>query len=213
MLSADVPHVLARALPIVCSGVAQPTHSPARRVARRVATCGGSSRIAARIVAGRARRLTDDVAVRAPLAIAVVQPLHEPGNLAGNARQHADAVERAGARVVVFPELSLTGYDLDADAVRLDDDALAPLVRACTATGSIALAGAPVADDADGGVSIATLRVDADGVRVAYRKTYLGTAERVRFRPGPGPLTTQIGGWRTGLGICKDTGVPEHVRQ
>jgi predicted amidohydrolase len=156
--------------------------------------------------------LTEDVAVRAPLTIAVVQPRHEPGNLTGNARQHADAVERAGARVVVFPELSLTGYDLDADAVRPDDDALAPLVRACAATGSIALAGAPVADE-DGGVSIATLRVDADDVRVAYRKTHLGAAEQMRFRPGPGPLTTLIDGWRTGLGICKDTGVAEHVRQ
>ena len=39
-------------------------------------------------------------------------------NLAANARAHAATVREAGARVVVFPELSLTGYELDAIADR-----------------------------------------------------------------------------------------------
>lgn len=63
----------------------------------------------------------------------------------------------AGARVVVFPELSLTGYELDAHAVAVDDIALAPLVEACAATDALALVGAPVQDE-NGRAFIATLR-------------------------------------------------------
>jgi predicted amidohydrolase len=45
--------------------------------------------------------------MRAPLTIAVAQPMP-------TAESHADAVLRSGARVVVFPELSLSGYRYDA---------------------------------------------------------------------------------------------------
>ncbi|HTU05642.1 MAG TPA: nitrilase-related carbon-nitrogen hydrolase [Trebonia sp.] len=52
---------------------------------------------------------------REPLNIAVAQPQCAAGDVAGNAARHALLVRAAGARVVVFPELSLTGYEL-ADA-------------------------------------------------------------------------------------------------
>ena len=58
---------------------------------------------------------------------------------AANARAHAAAVRAAGARVVVFPELSLTGYHLDAPTVPHDDPRLAPIVDACADTRSLAL--------------------------------------------------------------------------
>lgn len=48
--------------------------------------------------------------MREPLPIAVAQPLCVPYDVAANAAAHAAAVRSAGARVVVFPELSLTGY-------------------------------------------------------------------------------------------------------
>ncbi len=131
--------------------------------------------------------------------------------MAANARAHADAIRDAHARVVVFPELSLTGYELDAQPVSPEDHDLAPIVDACADTGSIAFLGAPIAED--GRLSIATLRVDADGVAVVYRKTFLGGDELNRFTPGEGATAVEVDGWRLGLGICKDTGVDEHVRQ
>lgn len=129
-------------------------------------------------------------------------------DVVANAEAHAAAVRAARARVVVFPELSLTGYELDADVVGTGD--LAPIVEACREAGSLALAGAPV-DGAADRVHIATLAIDADGVRVAYRKSFLGGDELARFSPGDGPVALEIDGWRVGLGICKDTGVTEHV--
>ena len=144
--------------------------------------------------------------MRRPLTVAAAQPACVAGDVAANARAHAEAVRAARARVVVFPELSLTGYELDAPAVAPDDPALRPLAEACAATGSVALAGAPVDDH------IAVLRVDAAGVAVAYRKQHLGGEERSRFSPGPGPAAITVDGWRLGLGVCKDTGTEEHVR-
>jgi predicted amidohydrolase len=148
--------------------------------------------------------------VSAPLTLAAAQPRCVARDVAANARAHAEAIREAGCRVVVFPELSLTGYELDADAVALDDDALAPIVEACIAEDAIAFVGAPVAE-ASGVEHIALLRVDADGVSVAYRKTFLGGAEPERFTPGGGPVATVADGLQVGFGICKDTGVDEHV--
>ncbi|RAN92974.1 hypothetical protein ONO23_03514 [Micromonospora noduli] len=143
---------------------------------------------------------------RTPLRLAVVQPPCVPLDVAANARAHAAAVRAARARVVVFPELSLTGYELDAPVVSVDDPRLAPLVEACAEAGALALAGAPVTGD-----HIAMLAVTGGGATVAYRKMWLGDAEARRFRPGDAPVVLDVDGWRVGLAICKDTGVAAHA--
>lgn len=148
--------------------------------------------------------------MRSPLKVAAVQPACAAYDVAANAASHARAVRAAGARVVVFPELSLTGYELDADPVSLDDVALAPLVEACTETGALALVGAPI-EDQDGSVFIATLRIDGAGVRVAYRKSWVGDREATRFARGDGPTVLEVDGWRLGLSICRDTGAAQHT--
>ena len=148
--------------------------------------------------------------MREPLRLAVAQPPCISYDVAGNALAHAEAVRRAGTRVVVFPELSLTGYELDAPAIAVDDARLAPIVHACAAAGSVALVGAPVPGDS-GRSHIAMLAVDGDGVTIAYRKMWLGDAEAGRFTPGDKPAVLDVDGWRLGLAICKDTGVPRHA--
>ena len=148
--------------------------------------------------------------MREPLAIAVAQPLLVSYDVAANAETHAATIRAAGSRVVVFSELSLTGYELDAPAMTADDPRLQPIVGACAATGSLALVGAPVQGD-EGRSHIAILAVDAAGARVAYRKMWLGTAEAERFTPGNEPVVLEIDGWRLGLAICKDTGIGRHA--
>src|SRR5437868_6081528 len=97
--------------------------------------------------------------MRASLTIAVAQPVVTSHDVAANAVAHADAVRSAGARVVVFPELSVTGYELETTPIEASDPRLCPIVRACAETGSIALVGAPIT-----GAYIAMLAVDGDGV-------------------------------------------------
>ena len=122
---------------------------------------------------------------------------------------HADAILSAKARLVVFPELSLTGYELDSEPVALTDPALRPIVDACAAMDSVALVGAPIEEG--GRRFIAALRIDGSGVGVAYRKSHVGGDEVGRFSAGDSPTVIDIDGWRVGLGICKDTGVAEHT--
>ncbi len=142
------------------------------------------------------------------LTIAAAQPRLARA-VAANAREHARLIRVARARLVVFPELSLTGYRLDAAPVSPHAAAVGTLVAACAQTGSVALVGAPV--DEGESTHIAILLVDGEGARVVYRKSFLGAEEGRRFSPGPGPVAIDVDGWRVGLGICKDTGVAEHV--
>jgi predicted amidohydrolase len=119
-------------------------------------------------------------------------------------------VRDAAARVVAFPEMSLTGYELDAPVLALDDPRLAPLVEACADTGTLALAGAPLAGT-DGRAHIGILAVAGTGATVAYHKMWLGRAESDRFTPGSDPAVLDVDGWRLGLAVCKDTGIPQHA--
>jgi len=147
---------------------------------------------------------------RASLTIAVAQPHIVSYDVAANALTHAAVVRRADARVVVFPELSLTGYELDADGISEADPALAPIVAACAQTGSCVLAGAPVDGD-DGLAYIAMLAVDGSGWTVVYRKMWLGGDDATRFSPGRAPVVLSVDGWRLGLAICTDTGILDHA--
>lgn len=144
------------------------------------------------------------------LTLAVAQPLSVSHDLDGNARRHAEAIRTASARVVVFPEMSLTGYEFDAAVVDPPDERLRPIVEACRETSALAFAGAPV-DGPGGGASIGMLRLDAGGACIAYRKMWLGDAERRHFRPGDQPAVVDVDGWRLALAICKDTGEPQHA--
>jgi predicted amidohydrolase len=147
--------------------------------------------------------------MHSPITLAVAQPRCHPHDVEANADEHARLVAASGARVVVFPELSLTGYHFDADPLPDDDRRLAPLVAACGEHGATALAGAPVV--ADGDRHIAVLAVDGFGATVVYHKMFLGSAERAAFTPGGAPAVLDIDGWRFGLAVCKDTGVAPHV--
>lgn len=153
--------------------------------------------------------LSSGVPMRDALRVAVAQPLCVPYDVTQNAAAHAAAVRAAASRVVVFPELSLTGYELGAPALTAGDPRLCPLTEACAETGSVALAGAPVPGET-GRPHIAVLAVDGDGISVAYRKMWLGEDEAGRFGPGDKPAVLEVDGWRLGLAICKDVSVPQH---
>ena len=66
----------------------------------------------------------------------MAQPEVTTGDLEATVAGHVAAVRAAAARVVAFPEMSLTGYAPDAPSVALDDPALAPLVEICIEAGA-----------------------------------------------------------------------------
>ncbi len=144
------------------------------------------------------------------LKVGVAQPVSALGNVDANVAQHAAVVTDLDARVVVFPEMSLTGYSMDAHPIDTTDVRLAPIIDACRTSNAIVLAGAPTLGD-DGHRRISMLRIDGTGASIVYSKMYLGGEEPQHYRPGSSPAVLNVDGWRLGLAICKDNGTPEHV--
>lgn len=159
---------------------------------------------------------------RAPaLRIAVAQFDAVPGDLKHNLDRHLSLVDRAagaGAAVVLFPELSVSGYcssllerDSRACAIEPESGQLDGLRSACATAGVAAVVGAPVADG--GHVYLSAIAIGRSGETAAvYHKMYLDNAEQRWFARGDRPQTLSLDGWRLGLGICYDSSFPEHAR-
>jgi predicted amidohydrolase len=124
------------------------------------------------------------------------------------------AAER-GARIVVLPELFLTGYDPDAwsheSALSLDDDRLEPLRDAARGREVLVVASAAVRRALDSTTLSIVLVDPSGGVSAPYDKQHLCGAERDFFTPGDHGATLAVDGWRLGLGICHDGSFPEHA--
>ncbi|MFJ8626983.1 carbon-nitrogen hydrolase family protein [Kitasatospora sp. NPDC093550] len=156
-----------------------------------------------------------------PLRIATVQTRAVAGDISANAVQAAELIREAadaGARLVLFTEKFLSGYEpelIRSDpreyAVQPGDPRLAPIADACRETGTAAVVGAAVQDGADLRISALVLGPDG-GFVTRYDKQYLFKSERELYRPGTAGCTLELDGWRLGLGICYDSGFPEHAR-
>lgn len=150
-----------------------------------------------------------------PLHIALSQMNAVVGDIAGNERKILDAVASArdaGAQLVLFPELALTGYppeDLLLKEHFLRDVGAALNRIAAATTGIVALVGFPERDD-DVYNALAVL---ADGaVQAVYRKLHLpnyGVFDEQRyFQSGTGGALIELGEHKIGLTICEDIWEP-----
>ncbi len=151
----------------------------------------------------------------APLRLALAQINARVGDLEGNSeriREHIELARDAGAEIVLFPELCVTGYPpedllLREHFLQAAGEALESL--ASDAHGIIALVGYPERS-ADVYNALAVL---AEGeLRSIYRKTRLPNYgvfdERRYFQAGDAGAIFDIGDARIGLTICEDMWAP-----
>ncbi|GGY57834.1 carbon-nitrogen hydrolase family protein [Pseudoduganella albidiflava] len=149
----------------------------------------------------------------APFAIA--QPVVVKGDIAANVARHvalAEAAAGEGARLVLFPELSLTGYEpalAAALAVAADDVQLAPLREAAMRLGVVLVTGAPLRTA--GLPRIAALSFLPDGTVQVYTKQYLHPGEEAAFAVGDGGSALAMQGVRIALAVCAEIAHPEHA--
>lgn len=150
--------------------------------------------------------------------IAAAQVPSIRGDLDANLAMHAEAISVAGAHgisVLVFPELSLTGYepDLAKDlAMSVDDPRLQPLRALAMQHQMWILAGLPLCNDALKPKLGAAL-FHADGAISAYAKMCLGADEPGFFAAGSTPLSFCARGQIVGTAICADTSQARHAEQ
>lgn len=148
-----------------------------------------------------------------PIRVALAQMAPALGHLDANLERHhalLDEARAGGADLVVFPELGLTGYqlqDLAAEvALRLDDSRLARLVRATDGLSAIV---SFVEESADHRLFIAAALLEDGEVRHVHRKLFLPTYglfdERRFFAAGDllraVPSRLGVG---LGIGVCED---------
>jgi NAD+ synthase (glutamine-hydrolysing) len=156
-----------------------------------------------------------------PLRIALAQVAPKLGALDDNLRHHHEVLEAAraqAANLVVFPELGLTGYqlqDLASEvAMQLDDKRLASLAAATEGLSAVV---SFVEESADHRLFIAAALLEDGEIRHVHRKLYLPTYglfdERRFFAPGDVLRATPSRlGVGVGLAICEDfwhLGVPQ----
>jgi len=151
----------------------------------------------------------------AQLALAV----GEPDANREAARKAVAEAAAAGARLVVLPELSDSGYVFaDAGEARsLASPAASGVTlrewRSLAARHGLVIAGGFCELGPDGNLYNSAAIVDAAGTRAVYRKAHLWDAEKKVFTPGddPPPVVALPFG-NVGLMICYDLEFPEWVR-
>jgi predicted amidohydrolase len=148
-----------------------------------------------------------------PLRIALAQLAPVLGDLESNLARHHELLAEsrsAGAGLVVFPELGLTGYllqDLAAEvAMRLDDPRLDGLAAASDGLSAVV---SFVEESADHRLFISAALLEGGEIRHVHRKLHLPTYglfdERRFFAPGDAlravPSRLGVG---VGLAVCED---------
>jgi predicted amidohydrolase len=139
------------------------------------------------------------------------------GDLAANLHTHLRfiaAARAAGVQLLVFPELSLCGYELPLlrQCALSPHDARLEALRAA-ADGMTVIVGAPLIDAGAARPCIASITLTADGGARVYRKQYLHAGEEVHAQPGAiGAQAHGLHGQRYVEAICADTTHAAHAQ-
>jgi predicted amidohydrolase len=135
-----------------------------------------------------------------------------PRNIAEHVRLTIVAAHH-GAGLLVFPELSLTGYSQGltrGDALDPSDPRFAPLQFLANQHTIVIVAGAPIASSA--GLHIGAIVFAPRQPARIHLKQYLHSGEEVAFVPGVPGAPVDVEDVRVGLAICADVTHPEHPR-
>lgn len=155
---------------------------------------------------------------RGDFCIAAAQFSTMSGSLPSNVAAHAAFIARAaalGVDILVFPELSLCGYELPSLKYWVHDLSIASLsglAEAAGAHGVTVVAGAPQLG-ASGEIHISSIVFPADGQPWAYGKRHLHPGEEQYVSPSNlPPATLRHGSDVCALAICAETAHDSHAQ-
>jgi predicted amidohydrolase len=167
-------------------------------------------------------------------SVGAAQTIPVKGDVERNLAEHlrlARLASEKGARVLVFPELSLTGYEIDLAtglAFEENDARLKPLIDASASFSMTLIAGAPVRVGTR--LHIGAFILSPDGATRLYTKHHLGAfsksaqrdavvpdgaippAEATVFHPGDRNPLVPLDGGLAAVAVCADVGKPSHAQ-
>jgi predicted amidohydrolase len=163
-------------------------------------------------------------------SLAAAQTIPKRGDVEANLEGHIRLIHAAAegqARVLVFPELSLTGYELDlADDLAFSerDPRLTPLIELASSSNMTLIVGAPVRIEPR--LHIGAFILSPDRSVDLYTKHHLGAfpldvspdgivppAEATVFHPGHRNPLLRFDGHTAALAVCADIGRPSHPKE
>ncbi len=152
------------------------------------------------------------------MIVAATQFAPVAGDIDANVRTIAGLIRAAaadGARLVVFAELAVTGYeptlirDIPGLVLTEDDARLEPVREACRAVSAAAVVNGPVYT-AEGRPTVTSLVIGPDGGLLArYDKQHLYGIEQEVFAAGGRDGRFELEGTRFALATCYDNRFPE----
>lgn len=153
------------------------------------------------------------------LTVAAAQTTSVAGDVPANIQRHLAFMHVAaeqGVQLLVFPELSLTGYEpaLAGElAIAPEDALLAPLRAMARELRLTAVVGMPIRLSRQTGILIGALVLGADGSLAVYTKQHLHPGEDTVFIAGQGGAALEYGSNRIALAVCADFCHASHPRQ
>lgn len=148
--------------------------------------------------------------------IAVAQVPSEKGNVEKNIQRHIDAIDSARKEkvtLIVFPELSLTGYEPELAntlAFSVDDVRLTKLLAAAIENRIWVVAGAPLKSGKS--LDIGAVIISPEGFISTYSKMNFHSGEDQFFSESSEQKILEIQSHKVALAICADTNNPDHVK-
>ena len=150
------------------------------------------------------------------MKIAAAQIRSMAGNIEINIKHHTEVARVAIAHqvdVVVFPELSLTGYEpsiAGALAITADHSSLDPIAEAAASLDLVLSVGLPLRSKR--GIHIGIIFFLPDGNRQIYTKAHLHADEQTIFTKGTDQQDLMWCGMRLAPSICYELSIEDHIK-
>jgi predicted amidohydrolase len=149
------------------------------------------------------------------MKICVAQTRPVTGDIQGNIDSHKKLIDLAisnGADVIIFPELSLTGYEpkLSKDLATNQDDSRFDDFQEISNTGQITV-GVGVPTKNNTGIYISMVLFQPHKARQTYSKKYIHPDEEEFFIGGQSFTGLKVNQTNVALAICYELSVPEHA--
>jgi predicted amidohydrolase len=143
------------------------------------------------------------------MKICIAQTKALKGNVQKNIQNHLQIIEGAitlNADLIIFPELSITGYEPGLAKIlstSLEDDLFRPFQKSANKSGITIGVGMPT--HAVDGINISMLIFQPNKAPIEYAKQMLHTDEEPYFVCGNKQTFINMQGKKIGLGICYET--------
>ena len=151
------------------------------------------------------------------IKVGIAQTIAIKGNIEKNIENHLNFIESAIKKqidLIIFPELSLTGYEPELSkelAINLSDKRLEILKQKSDENNITIIVGSPIRENEN--ILIGAIIFSPNEITKVYTKYYLHEGEEKYFTPKESNIQLNIKGEKINIAICADISNFEHPKK